>query len=75
MNLRRVRAVASHNEFGTCKPRRYGSSASGHRRETTIDENSLARDPLFFCGFLGLRLRIQVSGRMVWIDQTRLQKG
>ena len=37
MNLRRVRAaVASHNEFGTCKLRRYGSSASGHRREATI---------------------------------------
>lgn len=25
--------------------------------------------------FLGRRLRVQVSGRMVWIDQTRLQKG
>ena len=24
MNLRKVRAVASHNEFGTCKLRRYG---------------------------------------------------
>ena len=27
MNLRRVRAVASHNEFGTCKLRRYGQLA------------------------------------------------
>ena len=36
MNLRRVRAVAFHNEFGTCKLRRYGSSASGYCREATI---------------------------------------
>jgi hypothetical protein len=27
------------------------------------------------CGILGRRLRIQVSGRTVWIDQTRRQKG
>jgi hypothetical protein len=68
MNLRRVRAVASHNEFGTCKLRRYGSSASGHRREATI--GSLGARAI-----LGPRLRFQVSGRILWIDQIRLQKG